>query len=268
MAAFSRRALLRGGLCAAGGAGFGALAPRVAQWAGPDRLPLSGGYAPADDQLAMIGDGEVTTTYRVPTTEPLVALTFDDGPQPDWTPLVLDQLDEVDAPATFFMVGEHLRANGHLVAGRMDRHEIGNHTWTHPDLAEQNVHEVLAQLRRTHEEITGAFGRPPVLVRPPYGHMGGSTLLAASVMRYQVVLWSAQMEPPTYGARTAAQVAAIVSAARPGTIVLAHDVGDPARLGGLRGVADIVRGLRAKGLRPVTVSELLAAVRAPAVIRT
>ncbi len=267
MAAFSRRTLLRGGLCAAGGAGVGALTPRVAQWVGPDRLPLSGGYAPADDQLSMIGCGQVTTTYCVPTTEPLVALTFDDGPQSDWTPMVLDQLDEVDAPATFFMIGAHLRANASLVAGRMDRHEIGNHTWTHPDLAEQNVHDVLAQVRRTHQEIVSVFGRQPVLMRPPYGHMGGSTLLAASVMTYQVVLWSVQMEPSTYGTRTAAQVAAIVSAARPGTIVLAHDVGDRTRLGGLRGVADIVRGLRAKGLRPVTVSELLAA-RAPAVTRT
>jgi peptidoglycan/xylan/chitin deacetylase (PgdA/CDA1 family) len=266
MAGFNRRALLRGGLCAAGGAGLGLLATKVPEWVGPHRLPLSGGYAAADDQLAMIRDGEVTTTYRVPTTAPMVALTFDDGPQPEWTPMVLDQLDEVGAPATFFMIGEHLRANAHLVASRMDGHEIGNHTWTHPDLAEQNVHDVLAQLRQTHQEIVDVFGRPPVLMRPPYGHLGGSTLLAASVLSYQVVLWSAQMEPEAYATRTAAQVAAVVSAAKPGTIVLAHDVGDPARLPGLRGVADIVRGLRAKGLEPVTVSQLLA-TRVPAAAR-
>ena len=256
MSEINRRSLLRGGLFAAGGAGAAWAAVRVPHLWEPHRLPISGGYAPTEDHGNMITHGQVNTTFFVPTDEMVIALTFDDGPEPDWTPLVLDQLDAVDAPATFFMVGEHLRRNRHLVADRMARHEIGNHTWTHPDLAQQDVAGVLAQLGRTHDQIGEVFEREPTLMRPPYGHIGGSTLLAAANMGYDVVLWSQEMHPETFHDDTAAQVDDIVRHARPGGIVLIHDVGDPARLGGLRGIADIVHGLRGRGFRLVTVSEL------------
>jgi peptidoglycan/xylan/chitin deacetylase (PgdA/CDA1 family) len=203
----------------------------------------------------------VETVWHAEVDSPLVALTFDDGPQPQWTPMVLDELDRVDAPATFFMIGEHLRANRGLVAGRLDRHEVGNHTWSHPDLAELDHRQVHDQLRRAEDEIVAATGTRPRVMRPPWGHLGGSTLLAANAMRYDVILWSQQMSPRTYGRDTAAQVANLVQGVRPGSIILAHDVGDPARLPGLRGVGDLVTGLRAAGLRLVTVSELMAARR-------
>lgn len=256
MSEINRRALLRGGLFAAGGAGAAWAGARVPRLWEPDRLPISGGYAPTEDHVNMIVHGQVNTTFFVPTDEMVVSLTFDDGPAPDWTPMVLDQLDAVDAPATFFMVGENLWRNRHLVADRMARHQIGNHTWTHPDLAQQDVSGVLAQLTRTHDQIGEVFGRGPTVMRPPYGHVGGSTLLAASNMGYDVVLWSQEMHPATFHDDTAAQVDDIVRHARPGGIVLIHDVGDPTRLGGLRGIADIVRGLRGRGFRLVTVSEL------------
>ncbi len=259
----NRRAFIRGGLVAAGGAGVALVGERApALWA-PHRLPIDGGYAPTEDHGSMITHGQVQTTFFVPTTDPVVALTFDDGPEPDWTPMVLDQLDEVNAPATFFMIGEHLQANAHLVAGRMDRHEIGNHTWTHMDLAQHDVNSILAEVTRSHKLIESTFGRPPTIIRPPWGHMGGAALLAASYMGYGIVLWSEEMHPDQYLTDTKAQVADIVTKARPGAIILAHDVGDPHRLGGLKGVADIVRGLRAKGLEPITVSDMMARATTP-----
>jgi len=250
---------MRGGLMAAGGAGAAWLAPRVPRTWQPHRLPIDGGYAPTEDHGSMITHGQVNTTFFVPTQEPVIALTFDDGPAPHWTPMVLDQLDAVDAPATFFMIGEHLRANRSLVADRMARHEVGNHTWTHPDLAQQDVKGVLGELTRTHELISDVFGRPPTLMRPPWGHMGGSTLLAAANLGYNVILWSQEMHPGVFGSHTAGQVDDIVHNAKPGAIVLVHDVGDPSRLGGLKGIADIVRGLRDRGFRLVTVSDLVGA---------
>ena len=251
---------MRGGLFAAGGAGAALVGVRVPGMVGPHRLPIDGGYAPTEDRGSLIKHGQVRTTFFVPTAEPVVALTFDDGPAPNWTPMVLDQLDEVDAPATFFMIGEHLQANAHLVADRMGRHEIGNHTWTHPDLAQHNVDDILAELTRSHAEIVATFGRAPTIMRPPYGHMGGSTLLAASTMGYDVVLWSEEMHPDQYLTNTQAQVDDIVAKAQPGAIILAHDVGDPHRLGGLKGIADIVRGLRARGFELKTVSDMMASV--------
>ncbi len=234
------------------------MTPKLIRAFEPDRLPLGGGYAPADDRTDMIKTGRVSVTWFAPTTEPVVALTFDDGPQPDWTPMVLDQLDEVDAPATFFMIGQHLQANQALVRKRMKRHEIGNHTWTHPDLAELDVDGVLRELTRSHDAIAEVFGRPPTVMRPPYGHLGGSTMLAASHLNYDVVLWDTQMHADVFRDNTSAQCEAIVNHARAGSIVLAHDVGLASRLGGLKGIADIVRGLRKRGFHLVTVSELLA----------
>lgn len=257
MSRMDRRAILRGGLLAVGGAAALVVGEDVRREMAPDRLPIDGGYAPTEDHGNLITRGQVTSTFFVNTSEPVVALTFDDGPQPDWTPFVLDQLDEVSAPATFFMIGRQLRANASLVADRMDAHEIGNHTWTHVDLAEQNVDDALAQLTRTADEIRLVFGRDTAIMRPPWGHLAGSTVLAASKLNYDIIVWSQEMHPDTYANDTAGQVADIVGRARPGDIILAHDVGDPHRLAGLRGVGDIVRGLRAKGLEPVTVSHLL-----------
>jgi peptidoglycan/xylan/chitin deacetylase (PgdA/CDA1 family) len=89
--------------------------------------------------------------------------------------------------------------------------------------------------------------------------MAGSTVLAASRLNYDIIVWTKDMSSKTYANDTAGQVADIVNRARPGEIIVAHDVGDPRRLAGLRGIGDIVRGLRARGLEPVTVSQLLAA---------
>jgi peptidoglycan/xylan/chitin deacetylase (PgdA/CDA1 family) len=249
--------ILRGGLLAVGGAASLVAGEDIRRAMEPDRLPIDGGYAPTEDHSNLITRGQVTSTFGVATTEPLVALTFDDGPEPNWTPLVLDQLDEVSAPATFFMIGRHLRANAHLVADRMDEHEIGNHTWTHADLAEQDVNGALAELTRTADEIRTVFGRETTIMRPPWGHMAGSTVLAASKLNYDIIVWNQQLHADTYANDTAGQVAEVVARSRPGDIILGHDVGDPHRLAGLRGIGDIVRGLRAKGLEPVTVSHLL-----------
>ncbi len=253
----SRRAILRGGLLAVGGAATLVASEDVRRAMAPDRLSIDGGYAPTEDHSNLITRGQVTTTFFVQTNEPAVALTFDDGPEPDWTPLVLDQLDAVSASATFFMIGQHLHANAHLVADRMDRHEIGNHTWNHADLAELDVNSALAQLNRTADEIRSVFGRESTIMRPPWGHMAGSTILAASKLSYDIIVWNQEMHSDTYANDTAGQVARLVEQSQPGDIILAHDVGDPHRLAGLRGISDIVRGLRAKGLEPVTVSHLL-----------
>ncbi|HET6212043.1 MAG TPA: polysaccharide deacetylase family protein, partial [Micromonosporaceae bacterium] len=103
--ALSRRALLVSVAAAAGGAT--ALTGSAAVHAfGPRRLPLSGGYAPAADPLDWAPHGQTRVIWHVDAAEPLVALTFDDGPGPQWTPMVLDTLERYDVPATFFVVGE------------------------------------------------------------------------------------------------------------------------------------------------------------------
>src|SRR6476660_7004219 len=107
----SRRALLRSSALVAGGALLGAGAVDLDHRVAGGTLPLGGGYAPAADHLDLVAAGRVLTHWSVPTDEPVVALTFDDGPGPNWTPMVLDILDSCAAPATFFLVGSQLAAH-------------------------------------------------------------------------------------------------------------------------------------------------------------
>lgn len=254
----SRRGLMRAAALAAAGGAVGAGAARLPDVL-PRRLPLDGGYAAAADTTDRERAGQVRTTWYVPTDQPLVALTFDDGPGPDWTPLVLDTLAAKRAPATFFVVGQRLRRWSGLVAGRLDRHEIGNHTWSHVDLATLDEATAVAQLDRTHALIHRLTGREPLLLRPPYGHLGGAAMLAADSLGYEVVLWSQRMHEASHRHHPGALVDAVVQGVRAGGIVLAHDVGTSDRLVALHGLGAIIDGVRRRGFRLVTVSELLAA---------
>jgi len=253
-----RRAFLRGALIAAGGAAVGAGAMAAPRLFPPNHLPFGGGYAPAADRPEFEVHGQVRTVWYVETDEPVVAFTFDDGPGPNWTSMVLDALDAYQVPATFFMVGQHLAAYAGLVKGRLDRHEVGNHSWSHPDLAMLDEAGVAEQLGRAHDTIRRYTGREPRLLRPPYGHLGGSTLLAADRHGYDLVLWSRQMHESAYLHDEAGQVKEIVNGVRRGQIVLAHDVGAPERLVAIRHLGEMFAGLRQRGFRFVTVSELLA----------
>jgi peptidoglycan-N-acetylglucosamine deacetylase len=246
-------------------AGVGAMAVLAAQrlprlWE-PDRLPLDGGYAPAGNPAVWSPRGGVRTVWHVPTDQPWVALTFDDGPEPQWTPQVLDVLDSERAVATFFVVGERLREHAELVRGRYDRHEVGNHTWSHVDLAERDERAVRDQLERCHRAIREITGREATLLRPPWGHTGGSTLTVADEFGYDLIMWSQVMPEAQHRHDPAGLVQDVTNVAAPGSILLAHDVGDPRRLVTLDNLALLIRSLRAKGLELVTVSRLRAAAR-------
>ncbi|XVV13262.1 polysaccharide deacetylase family protein [Actinoplanes sp. CA-131856] len=254
----TRRSMLRGALLAAGGAATAfAGSDQVKHWLGWDRPPLGGGYASAADDLGAVSTGGVRIHYFTPTTEKLVALTFDDGPLPDYTPRFLDALDEAKAPATFFLVGRHLEAHADLLRNRLDRHEVGNHSWSHDDLATLDLAGCRRELERTHDAIKRHTGRTATLMRPPYGHFGGSTVLAADAMGYDIVLWSHQMRERRFAGDPKAQADDLISGMRPGSIILAHDAGTQRRLVALDALPTMIAGLRARGYRFVTVSELL-----------
>ncbi|MBT0772815.1 polysaccharide deacetylase family protein [Kineosporia sp. J2-2] len=251
----SRRELFRGALLAGGGLGTGAAAGELFDEAEPP--PLNGGHAAAADKLGRLSRGDVRIHYRVSTGTRVAALTFDDGPLPNWTPRFLDALDEAGVPATFFLVGKQLVEHASILRGRLDRHEVGNHSWSHPDLATLDLAAVRRELESTHDAIEKHTGRTATLMRPPYGHLGGSTVLAAVGMGYDIVLWSRSVDERRYAGDPAGQAADFVATLRPGTIVLAHDAGHRGRLVTLGALPAIVSGLRAKGYRFVTVSELL-----------
>jgi peptidoglycan/xylan/chitin deacetylase (PgdA/CDA1 family) len=256
---WSRRRVLGGGALLAGGVALGAAGMSQGTWLADRHLPLSTGPASATvgNRRQDVGSGGLQVVWHVPTTERLVALTFDDGPLPQWTPTVLDTLDRYAVPATFFLVGARVRRHGGLIRGRLARHEVGNHSWRHRDLARLAAADVHDDLRRSHEAIAEVTGVPPRLARPPYGHLGGGVLHAAVRLDYRIVLWSLQMVEGEFPDDPAGHARRIVADVVPGTILLAHDAGSANRQVALRGLDAMITGLRSRGYTFVTVSQLL-----------
>jgi peptidoglycan-N-acetylglucosamine deacetylase len=137
--------------------------------------------------LKMDDDGAVPQNYRSITEESMdsyplsytvefygyhpkkVALSFDDGPDPVWTPRILDVLKKYNAPGVFFMIGEEAGDNvGVMKRVYREGHEIGNHTFTHPDLSEISIRQVDLQLNLTERLFASKLGVQPLFFRPPY----------------------------------------------------------------------------------------------------
>jgi peptidoglycan/xylan/chitin deacetylase (PgdA/CDA1 family) len=180
-----------------------------------------------------------------------VALTFDDGPGP-YTADLVAKLRRARAPATFFMVGEHIDAfpglARHVAEGGF---EIGNHSYTHADLTHLSAGEVERELARTSKAIRRATGRPVTLMRPPYGARNHAVDLAARQAGLTEVLWDADTldwlhRSPAYVTKRA------LRKAKRGSIILMHDIHPTT----VKAVPGLIRRLRADGYTLVTVSEL------------
>lgn len=152
---------------------------------------------------------------------PCVAVTFDDGPDEHTTPIVLDILAREQTPATFFVVGNRISGR-EAILQRMFRegHEIGNHTFGHPDLSRLSPGEVEAQIAQTQVAVMRAGVPAPRLIRPPYGSIDP---MVASHNHLTVVRWN--VDPEDWRLKDPAKVIELLMAqVRPGSIVLLHDI--------------------------------------------
>ncbi len=160
------------------------------------------------------------TLTHVATDEPVVALTFDDGPHPEVTPRLLEILRRHDAHATFFMVGKAAQNHPELVEEVAEAgHAIGNHSWDHPSLPLLRPRAVRAQIRWCREALGG---HDCGLFRPPYGDQTPATQWAAVRQGYRVVAWSAVADD-WLDHPAEVLLAKLRPALRPGAIVLLHD---------------------------------------------
>jgi len=191
----------------------------------------------------------------------LVALTFDDGPGP-YTLALVHELERLHVHATFFMVGFEVHWYPRVVREMIrDGDVIGDHTWSHPALATLPPGQVRAQLLRTAAVIQRYGGVRPTLMRPPYGSFDPSVLRLINRLGFVTVLWSVETRDWARPGVTAI-IRAALDGVRPGAIILMHDAGGN-RSQTLAAVPTIIRALRHRGYRLVTVPELLAGAPPP-----
>jgi peptidoglycan/xylan/chitin deacetylase (PgdA/CDA1 family) len=201
-----------------------------------------------------IGGGEAATILHVTTTEPVLAMTFDDGPHPHHTPQLLDTLAERGIRATFFVIGRNA-ARYPLILQRMiaEGHEIGNHTWSHPNLHGHSDASVLSQVDRTNQAVVDAVGRPPVLMRPPYGNLyNRHRMMLFETRGMPTILWS--VDPLDWQRPGSAVVSQrIIGRCHRGAVILAHDI----HRSTVRAMPATLSGIADRGYRFVTMSELI-----------
>jgi len=189
-----------------------------------------------------------------------IALTFDDGPDPVFTPRVLDILAARGVRASFFLVGERAaRAPATVRAIAAAGHEIGSHGWSHRSLWLCGPARTDAEIARARVTLGELSGRAPALFRPPWGMVNAAMFRALRRHQQRCVFWSIQPE----GLRPApadVQVARVLRRAHPGAIVDLHDAEGtreaPARL--CEALPAMIDGLAAAGYGFGTVGELLA----------
>ena len=199
----------------------------------------------------------------------LLALTFDDGPDPEWTPAILDVLKRENVPATFFIIGKNGQAYPDLVRRIVnDGHEIGNHTFTHPNLGEIPLSLTELELNATQRLIESVVGRSTVLFRPPYfgdaeADKPQEVEPAILAQKLGYIMVGVRIDPNDWQLPVSADqiVSRTIDRAMDnnpetrGEVVLLHDSGGD-RSATIEALPRLIRELKARGFRFVPVSDL------------
>lgn len=149
------------------------------------------------EQALVPHKGSHRVLWSVDTIEPRAALTFDDGPDPEFTPRILEILADHDVRATFMMMGYNVAQHADLARQVVAAgHEVGNHTWTHLNLLREPDHSQYEEILRAHETIEDVTGQVCSLFRPPRGQLTGASLRQAALLDCDTVLWSVDRGAP------------------------------------------------------------------------
>jgi peptidoglycan-N-acetylglucosamine deacetylase len=194
---------------------------------------------------------------------PYVALTFDDGPDPLYTPAILDILAEHNVKATFFLVGRHVEQYPDIARRIADEgHDIGNHTYSHRSLVPLHPDKVFEEIVRAEQLIEEVTGQRPYLFRPPRGVYSQTVRDIAAERQYTICLWSVSSQD--WQEISFREVTSrILSYVCNGDILLFHDSGNLVSAQGgyryntVRALPLILAGLEEKGITPVSMQELM-----------
>ena len=188
--------------------------------------------------------------------EKIIALTFDDGPHPKETDEILDVLDKYNVKGTFFVVGKH--ANWYsepLKRAAKEGHEIGNHTFSHPDISTLSTEQIKTEIKECEDTLVKLTGKKPTLFRPPYGSYSKDKLSQiAKDSGYKIILWTT-IDAKDWKNPPSSQISEIiVNKAQNGDIILLHDYGTENTV---KALDIIIPAMIKKGYKFVTVSDLI-----------
>lgn len=198
-----------------------------------------------------------TLVSRVHTDEKVIAITFDDGPQPGHTEELIVSLQKADVPATFFLIGAEIaryptETKKLIEAG----FEIGNHSYRHDSLVFKSQNAIAYEIESTDKLIRKYGYNGPIPVRPPYGHkLVGLPHYLGSHNR-PTIMWNIAPDDNDYNQDPQEIIKTTLNAVQPGSIIILHGMHDhnkPVR----DALPQLIIELRAQGYRFVTVSQLL-----------
>lgn len=187
----------------------------------------------------------------------IAALTFDDGPEENWTPKILDILKQKNVKATFFVIGKQAQKYPEMLRRINDEgHIIADHTYNHTDLKKLDEQQVNQEIEKCASTIREIIGKTPRFVRPPFGFHNETADNAIYSKGRIIVLWSIDTKDWT-GLDAETIKSRVLPKMQNGFIILQHD-GDNPKLGGsVTALPDIIDELQAQGYTFVTISELL-----------
>jgi peptidoglycan-N-acetylglucosamine deacetylase len=187
-----------------------------------------------------------------------VALTFDDGPDLEFTPQILDVLKRNHVRATFFLLGNRAKTHPEMVRRILrEGHQIGNHSYNHPLFPKISDLEFRRQVEQTQTVLKSIIGYSPRFIRPPYGAINEKQIKWLATQKYTVVNWNVD-SLDWKGLKSEQVLKNVMRRARPGSIILQHCAGGRGEdlSGTVKALPKIISQLRAEGVDFVTVAEL------------
>lgn len=194
-----------------------------------------------------------------PKKQKYIALTFDDGPHPQYTPEILDLLDEYDVKATFFVLGMLAEKYPDILRRQANEgHEIGNHTYSHINIKKSTEAEVKEEFDKTQNIIHSITGTESKVFRPPYGSYDERVMQPLEAQESSVVLWSYRQDSKDWSNPTVDKIVSnTILNIENGDIILFHDYVYHETSNTVEALKVIVPELIEKGYKFVTISELM-----------
>jgi peptidoglycan/xylan/chitin deacetylase (PgdA/CDA1 family) len=198
--------------------------------------------------------------WRVNTKDRVIALTFDDGPHPSSTHLILETLAQHDILATFFLVGSKVEANTDLAMEIVrSGHEVGNHSFSHSILSLTSMKKIRGEIEKTDKILRNLDGAKPQFFRPPVGMFSRQLLDIVEEMGYKAVIGDVYPRDP-HSLNKEKIVRRVIDRTAPGSIIILHDGGNSPmedRSQTVDSVREIIPQLKKKGFSFLTLSNLV-----------